>query len=88
MSTDAPGVHQVQRLCQRVRSAGSPAARARPRLVAEYTGLCEQLGERPVDVATGLDLQRAAASLLRVASVAEAAAAADPLLRLRRLRGR
>jgi len=81
-----PSVRDVQTLCQRVRPAGSPAAKARSRLVAEYERLCEALGHAPAEVKTGLDLQRAAAMLLRVASEAEVAAASDPLERLRRLR--
>ena len=79
-------VREVQVFCQRVRSAGSPAAKARSRLVSEYGRLCELLGQPVAEVTTGLELQRAAAMLLRVAAEAEAAAASDPLERLRRLR--
>ncbi|MGI9539840.1 MAG: hypothetical protein ACR2N6_06810 [Miltoncostaeaceae bacterium] len=81
-----PGVREVQTFCQRVRSAGSPAAKARARLVREYQELAERLNEQPEEVETGLDLPRSPAGLLRVATAAEAAAAADPLTRLRRLR--
>lgn len=77
-------VTQVQTLCQRVRSAGSPNAKARPRLVAEYRRLSGLLGLEPEPVATGLDLQRAAAGLLRAAAHAEAVAAQTPSARLRR----
>jgi hypothetical protein len=77
-------VADVQTLCQRVRSAGSPNAKARPPLVAEYTRLSESLGLSADPVATGLDLQRAAASLLRAAAQAEAVAAQSPAARLRR----
>jgi hypothetical protein len=77
-------VADVQTLCQRVRSAGSPNAKARPPLVAEYTRLSESLGLTADPVATGLDLQRAAASLLRAAAQAEAVAAQSPAARLRR----
>lgn len=77
-------VTQVQALCQRVRSAGSPNAKARPPLVAEYRRLSGLLGLEPDEVATGLDLQRAAAGLLRAAAHAEAVAAQSPAARLRR----
>lgn len=77
-------VADVQILCQRVRSAGSPKARARPPLVAAYTQMAGVLGVQPEPVATGLDLQRAAAALLRTAALAEAAAAQTPSARLRR----
>lgn len=77
-------VAEVQVLCQRVRSAGSPKARARPPLVAEYGKLSVALGVVPESVETGLDLQRAAAGLLRTAALAEAAAAQTPAARMRR----
>ena len=77
-------VAEVQILCQRVRSAGSPKAKARPPLVSEYTKLAVALGAAPESVETGLDLQRAAAGLLRAAALAEAAAARTPSARLRR----
>jgi hypothetical protein len=80
----APRVADVQRLCQRVRSAGSPKARARPPLVAEYRRLADALGVPQGEIATGLDLQRAAAALLRAAAHAEAVAAQSPAARLRR----
>ena len=77
-------VAEVQTLCQRVRSAGSPNARARPPLVNEYRRLAVSLGIDSEPVETGLDLQRAAASLLRAAANAEAVAAQSPGARLRR----
>jgi hypothetical protein len=77
-------VAEVQVFCQRVRSAGSPNAKARPPLVSQYSALAEALGVTPEPVATGLDLQRAAAGLLRAAALAEAAAAQTPAARLRR----
>ena len=77
-------VAEVQVLCQRVRSAGSPNAKARPPLVAEYGKLSVALGVAPEPVVTGLDLQRAAAGLLRTAALAEAAAAQTPAARMRR----
>jgi len=77
-------VAEVQVLCQRVRSAGSPKAKARPPLVGQYTAMAEALGVTPEPVQTGLDLQRAAAALLRAAALAEAAAAQTPSARLRR----
>ncbi len=77
-------VADVQVLCQRVRSAGSPNAKARPPLVSQYCAYAEALGVTPEPVATGLDLQRAAAGLLRAAALAEAAAAQTPAARLRR----
>lgn len=77
-------VAEVQVLCQRVRSAGSPNAKARPPLVNQYGAMAEALGVTPEPVQTGLDLQRAAAALLRTASQAEAAAAQTPAARLRR----
>ncbi|MGD9572701.1 MAG: hypothetical protein AB7V62_12485 [Thermoleophilia bacterium] len=77
-------VAQVQTLCQRVRSAGSPNAKARPPLVNEYRRLSGILGVDPEETPTGLDLQRAAAALLRAAALAEAAAAQSPAARLRR----
>ncbi len=77
-------VEEVQILCQRVRSAGSPNAKARPPLVAAYTKLSVSLGMTPEPVQTGLDLQRAAAGLLRAAALADAAAAQTPAARLRR----
>jgi hypothetical protein len=77
-------VQAVQTLCQRVRSAGSPNARARSSLVGEYRELALALGVTPAEPATGLELQRAAASLLRTAAHAEAVAARSPAARLRR----
>lgn len=77
-------VAEVQVHCQRVRSAGSPKAKARPPLVNEYTKLSTALGVAPEPVVTGLDLQRAAAGLLRAAALAEAAAAQTPAARMRR----
>lgn len=71
-----PTVEDVQTHCQRVRSAGSPNAKARPALVSDYRVLAQALSVDPEDVATGLDLQRASATLLRAASHAEQAAAA------------
>jgi len=81
---EPPGVRDVQALCQRVRSAGSPNAPARSRLVQEYRRLAALLGITPGEVATGGDLQRASAGLLRAAAAAEEAAARDPRHRLRR----
>jgi hypothetical protein len=81
---EPPSVAAVQTLCQRVRSAGSPNARARSSLVGEYRTLASGLGVVPEEVATGLDLQRAAAGLLRAAAHAEAVAAQTPAARLRR----
>ena len=83
---DPPPVSEVQAHCQRVRSAGSPKAAARSRLVQEYQRLAARLGIAPVEVATGGDLQRASAGLLRAAAAAEEAATRDPLRRLRRPR--
>ena len=40
-------VAEVQTLCQRVRSAGSPKAKARPPLVNQYTAMAEALGVAP-----------------------------------------
>jgi hypothetical protein len=80
-----PGVDDVRAFCQRVRSAGSPNAPARSTLVADYRRIATALGVPPAEVAKGLDLQRAAASLLRVAADAEVAAAATPGARLRRV---
>ncbi len=77
-------VSEVQTLCQRVRSAGSPNAKARPPLVNEYRRLSTSLGLDAEPVQTGLDLQRAAAGLLRAAAQAEAVAAQSPAARLRR----
>ena len=84
MRAAEPTVDAVQTLCQRVRSAGSPNARARPPLVTEYRRLAETLGVEPLSVETGIDLQRAAAGLLRAAARAEAVAAQSPSARLRR----
>ena len=39
-----PDTREVQTFCQRVRSAGSPAAKARARLVREYGELAVRLG--------------------------------------------
>jgi hypothetical protein len=77
-------VGEVQVFCQRVRSAGSPNAKARRPLVNQYAALAGALGVTPEPVTTGLDLQRAAAGLLRAAAHAEAAAAQTPAARLRR----
>lgn len=77
-------VNQVQILCQRVRAAGSPNAKARPPLLTEYRRLSAILGIEPEPVLTGLDLQRAAAGLLRAAAHAETVAAQSPAARLRR----
>ena len=71
-------VAEVQTLCQRVRSAGSPNAKARPPLANEYRRLSTSLGLEPETVETGLDLQRAAATLLRPAAQADAVAAQSP----------
>ena len=84
MRAAEPTVDVVQTLCQRVRSAGSPNARARPPLVTEYRRLAETLGVVPQAIETGLDLQRAAAGLLRTAARAEAVAAQSPSARMRR----
>lgn len=73
-----PTMDDVQVHCQRVRAAGSPNARARAALVTEYRRLAEALGVAPEVTETGLDLQRASASLLRTAARAEAAAARAP----------
>ncbi len=81
---EPPSVAAVQALCQRTRLAGSPNGAARGALVTEYRRLAGALGAEPIEVATGRDLQRAAASLLRTAAAAEAAAAATPAARLRR----
>ena len=75
---------EVQTLCARVRAAGSPKAKARPPLVAEYRRLSQTLGLVVAETPTGLDLQRASAGLLRSAALAEAAAAQSPGARLRR----
>jgi hypothetical protein len=83
-STEPPTVAAVQRLCQRVRSAGSPNAAARGPLVGEYRRLAAALGLPPQQVTTGRDLQHAAVGLLLAAAAAEAAAAATPAARLRR----
>jgi hypothetical protein len=85
-SSEPPAVSEVQTHCQRVRSAGSPKAPARSKLVQEYRKLAERLGIVPAEVTTGGDLQRASAGLLRAAAAAEEAAARDPLRRLRRPR--
>ena len=61
-----------------------PTRKARPPLVTEYRRLAETLGRGPAPVETGLDLQRAAAGLLRAAARAEAVAAQSPAARLRR----
>ena len=91
MRAAEPTVDAVQTLCQRVRSAGSPNARARPPLVTEYRRLAETLGVEGRgfyalmnNLQTGIDLQRAAAGLLRAAARAEAVAAQSPSARLRR----
>jgi hypothetical protein len=78
-------VADVQRLCQRARSAGSPNAAARGRLVNEYRALAAALDVEPEPVETGRELQHAAVELLRAAAAAEAAAAATPVGRLRAL---
>lgn len=83
-SRTAAGVAEVQTLCQRVRSAGSPNAKARPPLVAQYLKLAGALGVAPEPVETGLDLQRASAGLLRAAALADTAAAQTPAERLKR----
>lgn len=69
-----PSVEDVQRHCHRVRSAGSPKAKARSALVNDYHRLCAGLGVSPEETPTNLDLQKASAALLRVAAAAEAAA--------------
>jgi hypothetical protein len=73
-----PTVEDVQRHCHRVRSAGSPNAKARPALVTDYRRLCAALSVAPDVPATNMDLQRASAALLRVAAEAEHAAAQRP----------
>jgi hypothetical protein len=73
-----PSVEDVQRHCHRVRSAGSPNAKARPALVTDYRRLCAALSVTPEEPATNIDLQRASAALLRVAAEAEHAATRRP----------
>ena len=70
-----PTVEEIQTHCQRVRSAGSPGAKARTALVTDYNRFATALGVEPEEVATGLDLQRASAALLRVAANAARLAA-------------
>jgi hypothetical protein len=82
--SETASMAEVQQLCARVRAAGSPNAKARPPLVAEYRRLSGLLGLPVEETATGLDLQRASAGLLRSAALAEAAAARSPAARLRR----
>ncbi|MFN8111309.1 MAG: hypothetical protein U0Y82_15930 [Thermoleophilia bacterium] len=72
--TGTPTVEDVQRHCHRVRSAGSPNAKARSALVNDYRRLCAALSVQPEETATNLDLQKASAVLLRAAAAAEAAA--------------
>jgi hypothetical protein len=62
-----PDLEEVRAFCQRVRSAGSPKAVARPRLVADYQRIATALGVVPVATPTGEDLQRASVALLREA---------------------
>jgi hypothetical protein len=67
-----PTLPEVRAFSQRVRSAGSPRAVARPRLVADYVRMARSLGVEPEPVATGEDLQRATLALLRAAGGATA----------------
>lgn len=53
------------RLCHRIRAAGAPGGKARPKLLGEYRRLAEDFNCEPVEVETGRDLERAAALLLR-----------------------
>lgn len=79
---EVPSIVEIQLLCQRVRLAGAPGAKARTGLVAEYRRLAEGLGIPAVEVETGADLQRASVAMLKEVSGArralgEAAAAAQ-----------
>ena len=53
------------RLCHRIRAAGAPGGKARPKLLGEYRRLAEEFDCDAVEVTTGRDLERAAALLLR-----------------------
>ena len=53
------------RLCHRIRAAGAPGGKARPKLHGEYRRLAEEFDCEAVEVESGRDLERAAAQLLR-----------------------
>jgi len=53
------------RLCHRIRAAGAPGGKARPKLLGEYRRLAEEFDCEVREVETGRDLERAAALLLR-----------------------
>lgn len=74
LPSGTPTVEDIQRHCHRVRSAGSPNAKARSALVNDYRRLCSLLSVPPDETPTNLDLQKASAALLRVAAALEAAA--------------
>ena len=55
----------IVRLCHRIRAAGAPGGKARPKLLGEYRRLAEEFGCETDEIETGRDLERAASSLLR-----------------------
>ena len=64
---------EVAQLCHRIRAAGAPGGKARPKLVAEYERIVTALGAEPAEVVTGRDLERAAAKVLRAVANRERA---------------
>ncbi len=64
---------EVAQLCHRIRAAGAPGGKARPKLLAEYERIAGELGVEPAEITTGRDLERAAAKLLRSVAARERA---------------
>jgi len=72
-TTEGVKAAEVAQLCHRIRAAGAPGGKARPKLLAEYERIASELGAGAVEIATGRDLERAAAKLLRSVATRERA---------------
>ncbi|MDH3227123.1 MAG: hypothetical protein OEM67_08570 [Thermoleophilia bacterium] len=72
-TTEGVKATDVAQLCHRIRAAGAPGGKARPKLLAEYQRIAGELGATAVEISTGRDLERAAAKLLRSVATRERA---------------
>jgi hypothetical protein len=72
-TTEGVRAADVAQLCHRIRAAGAPGGKARPKLLAEYQRIAGELGAEAVEITTGRDLERAAAKLLRSVATRERA---------------
>ena len=81
MRRQAPEVSSADlaQLCHRIRAAGAPGGKARPKLLTEYERYAATLGLRETpEIVTGRDLERAASLLLRKVSGRERADRSRP----------